>query len=300
VHEVADINRVGLEQLIERPHRVGAELQWRDRLFLERGEGVGNEALRAQLLIDLPERWLSVVETHELHLSLDDDGVLELLATVHEYGELAALDVDLDKIDAIDLGDVIEAPRLERHAIHNAGIRLEEAEHIEGGCAGHEQTRPAGIGAQIERVLASVAHRVGEIDFVRALPLVQLGKRSSVRLEAGETAELSDYDLGALRCETTSRSAFLIVSPLHTAARVETFMIAVLPQREHRHRTANGETIAAQSQLVSECFIGSTDLAGVFALKFSEPPSNVRACERAHSFFYSLYQDNSSTRNFSM
>jgi hypothetical protein len=48
-------------------------------------------------------------------------------------------------------------------------------------------------------------------------------------------------------------------------------MIAVVPQTEHRHRTANGEAIAAQSQLVSECFIGSTDLAGVSAPKFQSP-----------------------------
>jgi hypothetical protein len=33
-------------------------------------------------------------------------------------------------------------------------------------------------------------------------------------------------------------------------------MIAVLPQTEHRHRNANGEAAAAQSQFESGCFIG--------------------------------------------
>jgi hypothetical protein len=35
-------------------------------------------------------------------------------------------------------------------------------------------------------------------------------------------------------------------------------MIAVLPQTGQRHRNANGVTGAAQSQLVSGCFIGGT------------------------------------------
>jgi hypothetical protein len=144
---------------------------------------VGNKALRAQLLIDLPERRLSVVEIDELHLGLDDDGVLELLAAVHEHGELAALDVDLEEIDAVELGDVVEAPRLEPRAIDDAGIRLEEAEHVEGCGAGHKQAGPAGIGAEIERVLPAVAHRVGKIGFVRTLFPIQLGERYRMRFE---------------------------------------------------------------------------------------------------------------------
>jgi hypothetical protein len=40
-------------------------------------------------------------------------------------------------------------------------------------------------------------------------------------------------------------------------------MIEVLPQTEHPHRNANGETTAAQSQLVSGCFIGGALLVGL-------------------------------------
>jgi hypothetical protein len=61
----------------------------------------------------------------------------------------------------------------------------------------------------------------------------------------------------------TSGSTFLIVSPLQTEARVEILMIAVLPQTEHRHRNANGEAAAAQSQLVSGCFMGNALLVGL-------------------------------------
>ena len=39
-------------------------------------------------------------------------------------------------------------------------------------------------------------------------------------------------------------------------------MIAVLPQTEHPHRSANGEAATVQSQLESGCFIGGTLLVG--------------------------------------
>jgi len=38
---------------------------------------------------------------------------------------------------------------------------------------------------------------------------------------------------------------------------VDTWMIAVLPQAGQRHRNANGEAGAVQSQLASGCFIGA-------------------------------------------
>ena len=49
------------------------------------------------------------------------------------------------------------------------------------------------------------------------------------------------YGLGALRGDAASGSTSLILSPPQTAARVETFMIAVLPQAGQRQRNANGE-----------------------------------------------------------
>jgi hypothetical protein len=56
----------------------------------------------------------------------------------------------------------------------------------------------------------------------------------------------------------TSGSNFLIVSPSQTAARADTFMIAVLPQAGQRHRNVNGEAaLELQSQRVSECFIAT-------------------------------------------
>jgi len=69
-----------------------------------------------------------------------------------------------------------------------------------------------------------------------------------------------DHDPGCSDVKRPSGSTPLIVSLSQIAARIETFMIAVLPQIEHPHRSANGETAAVQSQLELACFIGGTFL----------------------------------------
>ena len=71
-----------------------------------------------------------------------------------------------------------------------------------------------------------------------------------------------DHDPGCSDVKRPSGSTPLIVSLSQIAARIETFMIAVLPQIEHPHRSANGETAAVQSQLELACFIGGTLLVG--------------------------------------
>ena len=66
-------------------------------------------------------------------------------------------------------------------------------------------------------------------------------------------------DGGPLESKRTSGSTFLIMSPSQTAARVDIFMIAALPQTGQRHRNANGEAAAgSQSQCVSAWFIRDT------------------------------------------
>ena len=72
--------------------------------------------------------------------------------------------------------------------------------------------------------------------------------------------EVLIHDPGCSDVKRPSGLTPLIVSPSQIAARIETFMIAVLPQTEHPHRSANGETAAVQSQLELACFIGGTFL----------------------------------------
>jgi len=66
----------------------------------------------------------------------------------------------------------------------------------------------------------------------------------------------SGYGPGARRGDAASGSTSLILSPPQTAARVETFMVVVLPQVGQRQRNANGEAAGrALSQDVSGCDI---------------------------------------------
>ena len=74
--------------------------------------------------------------------------------------------------------------------------------------------------------------------------------------------EVLIHDPGCSDVKRPSDLTPLIVSLSQIAARIETFMIAVLPQIEHPHRSANGETAAVQSQLELACFIGGTLLVG--------------------------------------
>jgi hypothetical protein len=53
-----------------------------------------------------------------------------------------------------------------------------------------------------------------------------------------------------------------MLSPLQTAANVDAFMTALLPQKGQRHRSDNGVAVGPQSQRVSGCFIGGTLLVG--------------------------------------
>jgi hypothetical protein len=83
---------------------------------------------------------------------------------------------------------------------------------------------------------------------------------------------------GALRGDAASGSTSLILSPPQTAARVETFMIAVLPQVGQRQRNVNGEAAAgAQSQDVSGCIIGGILLVSWFC----SPRGDALPCPKA-------------------
>jgi len=73
---------------------------------------------------------------------------------------------------------------------------------------------------------------------------------------------LKNYCVG----EAPSGSTFLIVPPSQTAARIEAFRIAVLPQAEHFHRNVNGDAAVVQSQLASGWFIGAVLLVVLIAL----------------------------------
>ena len=75
MNEVADVDQISLEELIERLGRVTSELQRRNRPLLKRGKRMGNKPLNPQLLIDLTKRRLPFVEIHKLQFRLDHYGI---------------------------------------------------------------------------------------------------------------------------------------------------------------------------------------------------------------------------------
>ena len=109
---------------------------------------------------------------------------------MHQDGELSALDIDLQEIDVVDLGKIVEALGLDPGLTDDAGIVLEEAEDLERGGTGNECARPTGIGTEVESVFFAVAHRIGEIGLVGPLLQIQLGEGRGLGFEAGDATQL--------------------------------------------------------------------------------------------------------------
>jgi hypothetical protein len=94
---------------------------------------MGNKSLHSQLLVDLTERWLPFVEIDELQFRLNHDGVSQLFPAVHEDRQLAALDVDLQKIDVIYLDQIIEPACLNPRSIDGtSSLSLERISELVG------------------------------------------------------------------------------------------------------------------------------------------------------------------------
>ena len=73
--QVADINHIGLQELVQRPARILVDHHRRDDPFLDVDKGVRHEALRAKLGVDEPDRRLILVQRDERNLRLHGDGV---------------------------------------------------------------------------------------------------------------------------------------------------------------------------------------------------------------------------------
>src|SRR5882724_10023956 len=83
--EVADVNDVGFEQLIDRRKRTALDIHRRNHPVLDAGETMRHKVLPAQLQLELAERWLPFVERHEGNLRLDRDRTLELLRAIANH-----------------------------------------------------------------------------------------------------------------------------------------------------------------------------------------------------------------------
>src|SRR5262249_14095198 len=72
---------------------------------------MGHETGAAELDIDLAESRLSPIERDERHFGLNDNDILQALTAITENRQLRPLNVNLDEIDHVDLGNVIDPPR---------------------------------------------------------------------------------------------------------------------------------------------------------------------------------------------
>src|SRR4051812_34628531 len=118
VRKVADVSDIGLEQLVEGLPRIADDHERSDRPSLHRSKAVGNETLAAQLKIDFAEAWLILVERHERDFGLDRHRLLQLHFPSLKHCEFAALNVDLEKVKLLDLGDVVEHASLQWDALN--------------------------------------------------------------------------------------------------------------------------------------------------------------------------------------
>ncbi len=107
---------------------------------------------------------------------------------MHKDGQLPTLDIDLEEINIVDLGNIIQPLCQYSHMTDYAGIVLEEIEDLKGGPTGHERARPTGIGTEVQRVLLAIAYRIRKVSFVDSLFLVQFHNGRRLGVKAGDAA----------------------------------------------------------------------------------------------------------------
>src|SRR5205823_11526079 len=130
-----------------------------------------------------------LVELHEAHLGMHGHGVCEVRTSTAKYRKLRALDIDFEKIEGSDLGNIVEAMRLHRQLPgHHSENRIER-EAVENFRIGREQTAHARSVTHLQRRQRSIAHGIGQIGFKIALEFIQLRKTFELRLETDKGAE---------------------------------------------------------------------------------------------------------------
>ena len=77
-------------------------------------EAVEHEPMLPQEQIDVGEQRLVLVHLHEFDFRLDQQAVCEFVGPVPKNLQLRTLNIDLQKIEIIDLGNIIEADCLDR------------------------------------------------------------------------------------------------------------------------------------------------------------------------------------------
>src|SRR5581483_8752956 len=108
-HEVPHIDRsVGPQQLAQGRERIAVRPQRLEHATEHPVEAVEPESRLAQGDVDVAEQRLVDIDRDELDLAMDDQRGLEHALRPQNDVELGALDIELDVVDVLDLGNVVE------------------------------------------------------------------------------------------------------------------------------------------------------------------------------------------------
>jgi hypothetical protein len=98
------------------------------------------------------------------------------------------LDIDLQKVDVLDLGNVIEPVSLQGGAIDHFPQMLEELKQAQRRRVRFESARHSGSATNVEYVRAAITHSIRQITLAGAVATLQLQQCMVLRLKPGHAA----------------------------------------------------------------------------------------------------------------
>ena len=150
---------------------------------------MGHKSLPAQFQIHVGKGRLIAIQAMESHLGLHGQGVRQFLPPFAEYGQFAALDVDLQQIDPVDFLDGVQPSGVDRCPVRHPGQPREVDQQVQLSLVGFQQTGKSGRRGQLQGVRVAVANGIGQVALMRPGPSAQFGERLELRLEAGHPAQ---------------------------------------------------------------------------------------------------------------
>src|SRR5215472_13321813 len=187
IHEIAHVDGIAPEPLAEERTRVVVEYERLERETLRR-HPVELKIAVAQERIDVGEERLTFVEFDELNLRLDDQHLLQHLFAAAKRKQFRALNIQLEKIGSLHLGDVIETRGLDRVALRDARDLLETLEFCKELRIRLEQGGRHREIAFAKNPLRSVSQEIGQEALTVALLAPELFEFGLHRLESDDFA----------------------------------------------------------------------------------------------------------------
>src|SRR5947207_2657452 len=97
--DVADVDNIRLEQLVERIRWFVDTNRWSNRPVFYSGKPMRNKSLSPQLSVNVPESRLILVESDKRDLGLHSDAARELCSAIDQNRQLGPLHIHFQEID---------------------------------------------------------------------------------------------------------------------------------------------------------------------------------------------------------